>query len=91
MVKKISFFGTVLAGLLCVPAAFAGSGPVTTGYGGVAGQVTSKIKPSAAGTHVSGTLPFTGTNLALFVAAAVILLALGLGFRRVSRRPNGLS
>jgi hypothetical protein len=40
---------------------------------------------------VSGTLPFTGTNLALFVAAAVILLALGLGFRRISRRPNGLS
>lgn len=88
MARKISFFGAVLAGLLSVSAAFA-SGPVVAGYGGVAGQVQAKIKPS--GTHVSGTLPFTGTNLALFVAAAVILLALGLGFRRVSRRPNGLS
>jgi hypothetical protein len=41
-------------------------------------QTTAKAKDS-------GSLPFTGLDLALVVAAGGILLAVGLGMRRISR------
>ena len=92
MVKKISIFGVALATLVIVPATFAASPPVVAGYHGVAGQVQNTIKPSSvAATHVSRTLPFTGANLAMFAVAAAILVVLGFGFRRLSRRPTGPS
>lgn len=85
--KKYTFSGAVLSALLLVPAALAGSGPVVAGYGGSAGQVQNTIaKPSAvAAQHVSGILPFTGMNLALFVLVAALLTGLGFGLRRLGR------
>lgn len=45
-------------------------------------KVTLKSKPS------SGTLPFTGLDLGLFAVAGIGLGAIGLGLRRVSRKPE---
>lgn len=48
--------------------------------------------PGGAGTHLGtqisgvGTLPFTGLNLATFVAIAVLLVACGLVLRRMTHR-----
>lgn len=45
---------------------------------GVAGAATSKPATQ---------LPFTGLDLGLFVAGGLILLAMGFGLRRLSRKP----
>jgi hypothetical protein len=49
-------------------------GGETTGGGDVAGQTVTG----------SGTLPFTGADLALYVVAGIAIVAAGLGLRRVS-------
>ena len=46
----------------------------------------SSVVVSPANTQGSGNLPFTGTNLGLFAGAAIVLVALGFGFRRLGRR-----
>lgn len=53
--------------------------PSTTGTSDEAATQTTKAK-------ASGSLPFTGLDLALVVAAGGILLALGLGMRRIARQ-----
>jgi len=65
--------------LVLVPLAVAsGNGSTVGGYGGRAGvQATLASK---------GQLPFTGLNLALAVGFALLLVALGTGLRRASRR-----
>jgi len=86
-----SVVGAALAALSVVSVALAGKAPTVSAYGGVAGAVQKNISGSThsathGATHVSGTLPFTGVNLALFAVAAVVLVGLGLGLRRVSSR-----
>lgn len=94
--------GTISAALLFgAPSAFAASS-AQSGYSKPGGAVQTQIdngnptppaevvqKPEAV-TQKKGSLPFTGLDLVLVVAAGGILLALGLGMRRFSR-PSGLA
>ena len=67
--------GAVLAG-----SALAASGTAASAHsaGGVNSEGTLGSVKSA------GVLPFTGLSLVLFVAGGVLLLAMGLGMRRLS-------
>jgi len=83
---KRAVWGAALAALAWVPTALAGGGGVSAdGYGGPAGVIQHKITSPASAKHSTGTLPFTGTNLAIIVALAVLLVAIGFGMRRFAR------
>jgi hypothetical protein len=91
--------GALLSIALFAAAAPAYGQSAGTGYAEPAGSVQqtidsgSKDAHKVAASHVSnnsdngggGNLPFTGLDLALVVAAGGVLLAMGLGIRRLSR------
>jgi hypothetical protein len=56
-----------------------GSGPTDSGTAAVTPVETSD----------AAALPFTGADLGVLLAAGAILLALGLGLRRLTHRPSG--
>jgi hypothetical protein len=92
--------GTISAALLLgAPSAFAQSS-AQQGYSTPGGSVQTQIQNGGGGNNPgdvvstpekatqaksSGTLPFTGLDLVLVVAAGGLLLALGLGMRRLTR------
>jgi hypothetical protein len=70
--------------------------PSTTVQGTSTAATTTALTPpstttTAAGatTTGGGTLPFTGLQLGLVVAFALVLILLGLGMRRLGRRGTG--
>ena len=80
-----------------------GNGSSSYGYGGSAGNVQTPLqsgaKPStqtsgavkgtsSAPVKSTGTLPFTGMDLAFLVAGGVVLIAFGASVRRLSRHPR---
>lgn len=74
----------ICAGFVLAPAALAG-GAAGQGYGGGGGNVQSGVGAgNAAGT--SGSLPFTGLDLALLVVGGLTLVVAGAGLRRAARR-----
>jgi hypothetical protein len=92
IVKRIlAFFVTAIAALVACSAAFANSSTCghSSGCGpGGSGQFTPPgTGANALGTPSSGsgTLPFTGLNLATIAVIAFLLLASGLVLRRVTR------
>jgi hypothetical protein len=93
-VARISFIVASLfagASLLLASVAQAAGGTSVGAYGGTAGQtqgaIHSAAQQSALG-QTSGTLPFTGLNLSLIVAAGVLLLLTGVVLRRRSGRAS---
>ena len=62
-----------------------GVGGQTAGDGNVAGTAQASGERGAQG---SARLPFTGADLGLIAGAGALLLGLGVGMRRVIRRPN---
>jgi hypothetical protein len=62
------------------------------GYNDEGGQVQAQIQPTSGGGNSgggsSGSLPFTGLDLALIGAAGGLLVALGVGMRRLTRAPE---
>ena len=92
--KRFLTLTAVIGMLVLVPAALADNSSVLNGYGSsgskpvvvVKGESTSsKPKPKQEKPATTGTLPFTGSDLAVLVGAGGLLLALGLGLRRVGR------
>jgi hypothetical protein len=77
--RAASFVLVVLALLVIVPTALAN--PVSATY-----KHHSVAPNNVIAQQGQGTLPFTGTNLAIFAAAAIVLLGLGAGLRRVGRK-----
>jgi hypothetical protein len=99
-VSKKILAGTVSAALLLgAPSAFAQSS-AQQGYSKPGGAVQTQLDnggPTPPAEVVQtpekakkSQLPFTGLDLVLVIGAGGILLALGLGMRRLSR-PNGLA
>jgi hypothetical protein len=86
MKKTLALLVLVVA-LTVVPFAAAGSS-VLSGYGSASKPVvqvkgaTESSKPASSG---PSTLPFTGTDLGVFVVAGVILVGVGFGLRRLGR------
>ncbi|MGH3092630.1 MAG: hypothetical protein ACRDOG_09955, partial [Gaiellaceae bacterium] len=79
-VRRVWAFAAALAiGLTWVSLAVA-QDPDETGYGGVAGNVQGEVQGGG-----GGSLPFTGLDLLLLVAAGALLLGAGLVLRRVGR------
>ena len=88
MRKVLIFTGVALIALAAAAVALAGSGSALVGeYAGVAGQTQQKVAVGTpAAVHAQGTLPFTGLDLALMTAGAMILVLFGLTLRRLGRK-----
>ena len=91
--KLLAVVGATALLALSAPAVYAQSG--SEGYGG--SNVVAGLEqgggddtggPTAAATDEGGSLPFTGADLGVLAAAGGILLALGLGLRRLTHRPT---
>jgi|SwirhisoilCB2_FD_contig_31_23684526_length_454_multi_13_in_0_out_0_1 hypothetical protein len=81
----ISSMGLVAAG------SAAAAGPLVGGYAGKAGSAVGSVlgsnkAPNPHTTAHTGTLPFTGVNLAAFAVFALVLLLLGVVMVRAGRR-----
>ena len=91
--KKLVLMGFVIAALAVVPAAVADS-TLLGGYGSSAAKPVVQVKGATGGksstassTSSNGpsTLPFTGSDLAVFMVAGVLLVGIGVGLRRLGR------
>jgi hypothetical protein len=77
---------SALVALLALsPVAFAADSTVD-GHGGAAGEVQSTVTDDGGGG--SSTLPFTGLDAGFVLGAGALLLAGGLGLRRVTAGRN---
>jgi hypothetical protein len=80
--------------MLALFVALAGPAAAQNGYEGAGGQVQSQVQDSgsAAGTTASdsgsGSLPFTGLDVALLAGAGLLLAGAGIAMRRVTRAPS---
>lgn len=78
--------------MLALFVALAGPAAAQNGYEGAGGQVQSQVQDSgsAAGTTASdsGSLPFTGLDVALLAGAGLLLAGAGVAMRRVTRAPG---
>jgi hypothetical protein len=52
------------------------------------GDVTSPVSAQGGGGGGGGSLPFTGLDIALLLGAGGVLVAAGLGMRRLTRAPG---
>ena len=78
----VKVFTAAVLAALAVPALALAQSPVGGGYGGEGGNVQEGV---AGGTAGGGSLPFTGLDLILMVAAAALLISAGLTMRRLAR------
>jgi hypothetical protein len=90
--KRIVSIGVVIAVLCVVPVATAGSS-LLNGYGSQGSKPVLEVKGVSASTSSTpkvtssgvGQLPFTGIDLAVFVAAGAGLVIVGFGVRKLAR------
>jgi hypothetical protein len=86
-VKRILILmGVAAIGLVASAVALGGSSSTILGqYAGVGGEVQQSVPLGTQAVHTSGTLPFTGLDLALVAAGAILLLVTGWALRRAGR------
>lgn len=84
MKRLWGFAVALLVGLSWASVALA-QDPDEVGYGGVGGNVQGGVEGAGGG---GGSLPFTGLDLLLLVAAGALLLAAGVALRRLGRARN---
>jgi hypothetical protein len=77
---------TVVACLIAAPAAFAVSSS-QSGYARSGGEPQAQVS-SRATKSTSGTLPFTGLDLAFIGVVGLALIGSGVGLRRLTRHGN---
>lgn len=84
------WFAALAMALAVASPAFAQSS--VTGYndtaGAVQGEVNAEDQSPQVATENSGSLPFTGLDVALLAGAGGMLAAVGLGMRRLTRGPG---
>lgn len=64
---------------------------VVKGANTVSPSATQNASTSPAESAASGSLPFTGFDIALLVAGGVLLVSVGVAMRRMAARPRRLS
>ena len=81
--------------VLALFVALAGPAAAQNGYEGTGGQVQTQVQDTGTGTAGSGTtadnsgsLPFTGLDVALLAGAGLLLAGAGFAMRRVTRSPS---
>ena len=85
IVKSLIVIALVVGALAAGPVALAGDSTVLTGYGKTSDPVVQVKGTSESQPQESSTLPFTGSDLGLFVVAGAALVAVGLVGRRLGR------
>ena len=98
--SKLVVLACVIGALAVAPAALADSSTVLGGYGSNGAKAVIKVPvtqvkgvtaakaPTTTTATASGTLPFTGSDLTLFVVGGVLLVGLGVGLRRLKSGDN---
>jgi len=81
--KRIILGLTLILAIAFAAPAFANNCPTKTVYHSN-GTTTQQVVSGSCGGH--GTLPFTGLDLGLLVAAGVVLAGVGVSLRRVTRK-----
>lgn len=66
------------------------SGTAPENQSGTAPGTESGATPQAIKSNDTGSLPFTGLDLALLAGAGAVLLGLGLGMRHLTRAPDAV-
>lgn len=85
---KLRCLMVAVCALLALAPTALGAGSAGQGYGGKGG-VQNEVNQGAVNAAGSGgSLPFTGTDLALLVVGGVSLLVVGAGLRRAAKRPS---
>jgi hypothetical protein len=74
---------TTLVALVIAPLALADNGTSQAGYGG---EPAVQANLAANTQSNGGNLPFTGTDIGLFVLGGAVLVLVGLGMRRLGRQ-----
>jgi hypothetical protein len=90
-VNRIALTVAVTAVALVLASGAAAGGSVVTGHSATppaAGKLASQAAPALKSSAGSGTLPFTGLDLAGFAGGGALLLGAGLVLRRSARRPR---
>jgi hypothetical protein len=89
--KRIAITVAVAAVALVLASGAVAGGSVVTGHSATppaAGNLATHAAPAIKSSAHSGTLPFTGLDLAGFAGGAALLLGVGLVLRRSARRPR---
>ena len=89
--KRLALIVAVTAVALVLASAAAAGGSVVTGHSATppaAGNLATQAAPALKSNAHSGTLPFTGLDLAGFAGGAALLLGAGFVLRRSARRPR---
>ena len=88
--KKLTTLITISSVGLMAAGSAAAAGPLVGGYAGKAGTAVGSVlgskTPNLHTTAHTGTLPFTGFNLAAFAVFALLLVLLGVLMVRAGRR-----
>ena len=83
--KTITLLFTVLALTLALTTSAFAQAPSSDGYADEGGQVQGQIQDSGSGPGASGgSLPFTGLDVTLIAGGGLLLLAAGIGMRRLT-------
>jgi len=91
--KKITSAVAVLALTLALAVPAFGQSSVE-GYNDEGGQVASQVQGgdnTPPSTDDGSSLPFTGLDVSLLAAAGCVLVAAGLGMRRLTRAPRAIA
>ena len=82
---RMSVLGAIVLSCLLTAATALAQDPTGSTYSGVGNDIAQQTGVAGDTATVQGLLPFTGLDLAMAVAAGLLLVALGLMIRRRSR------
>ncbi len=88
MNRVIVLMAVIVAAAVVAPLAVAGNGTSQAGYGGEAAPEVALVESgtATATATASETLPVTGAEVGMILAAGGVLLLVGLGMRRLGRQ-----
>lgn len=86
MNRVVAVLVVVLLSLWLVPAAMSDNGTTQAGYGGESAVQVTLVESGRSTAAATQSLPFTGLDIGVFLAAGAVLVLVGLGMRHLARQ-----